>query len=78
MRVVELLEIVNTVLVNMGRPKVSELSYEMSLKEDLGFASIDLAELAVRIEESTGVDVFADKIIETVGELLSPVAPEVT
>jgi acyl carrier protein len=40
------------------------------LRADLGFDSIDFAELTVKIEYKLGVDVFAHGIVSSVGEIL--------
>jgi acyl carrier protein len=50
----------------MGHKVASSLRWG----EDLGFESLDLAELTVRIEEKFGVDVFADGLVTTVGEVM--------
>jgi acyl carrier protein len=65
----ELLKIVNTVREHKGQPPLMELCVEMKLREDLGFESLDLAELTVRVEDAFGVDVFADGLVFTVGEI---------
>lgn len=65
------LSIVNTVLENRSRTQVSQLSPDDRLRETLGFDSLDLAELTVRIEDEFGVDIFEDGLIDTVGEIYS-------
>ena len=65
----QLLEIVNVVRANKGRPALPALKPEMRLREDCQFDSLDLAELTVRIEEASGVDVFADGVVRTIGEI---------
>ena len=52
------LEIVNLVLENRSKTKVNSLSPHDKLRETLGFDSLDLAELTVRIEDEFGVDIF--------------------
>jgi acyl carrier protein len=42
---------------------------ETDLVNDLGFDSLELAELTVVIEEEYGIDIFEHKIIRTVGEI---------
>lgn len=66
----KLLEIVNVVRENKDLPPLSSIEATMDLRIDLGFDSLDLAELTVRIEKATGVDVFADSFVNTVGEIL--------
>ena len=46
----------------------------MRLREDIGFDSLDLAELTVRIEEAFEVDVFADGLVSTIGEIEAKLA----
>lgn len=70
----KLLELVNIVLTNSGRPAVSDLPPETRLKEDLGMDSFELAELTIRVEEITGVDVFEDEVINTVEEVMRKVS----
>ena len=65
-----LLAVVNEVRVNKGQPPLEALVASLSWREDIGFESLDLAELTVRIEEKFGVDVFADGIVSTVGEVM--------
>ena len=65
----ELLKILNTVRENKGLSALGELRPEMRMREDVGFESLDLAELTVRIEEKFDVDVFADGLVFTVGEI---------
>jgi acyl carrier protein len=64
-----LLAVVNEVRTNKGQPPVDELEISLRWREDIGFDSLDLAELTVRIEEKFGVDVFADGVVTTVGEV---------
>lgn len=64
-----LLDILNLVRANKGRPALPEIRPEHRLREDCQLDSLDLAELTVRIEEASGVDVFADGVVRTVGEI---------
>lgn len=64
-----LLDIINTVRGNKGRPSLPEIKPEHRLREDCQLDSLDLAELTVRIEEASGIDVFADGVVRTVGEI---------
>ena len=64
-----LLSVVNQVQANKRRPPLESLPQETRLREDLGFDSLDLAELTVRIEEAFGVDVFAAGVVRTAGEI---------
>jgi len=65
----ELLPVINQVRENKRQTPVVELPATLRLREDLGFESLDLAELTVRIEEKFGVDVFADGLVHTIGEI---------
>jgi acyl carrier protein len=64
-----LLTILNQVRGNKGLPTIGSYDRNLRLREDIGFESLDLAELTVRIEEKFCVDVFADGLIHTVGEI---------
>lgn len=65
----KLLEIINTVLENKGKPRLEKLYDEIHLRDDIGFDSLDLAELTVRIESEFGIDIFEETIVNTVGEI---------
>ncbi len=69
-----LLEIVNKVRENKGLTSFASLSQDQDLRTDLGFDSLDLAELTVRIEKETGIDIFADSYVNTIGEILQKIA----
>jgi len=64
-----LLSVINQVQANKRRPAIAMLTPEMRLREELGFDSLDLAELTVRLEEAFGVDIFAAGVVRTVGEV---------
>lgn len=66
----KLLEIVNIVLKNRDRKAISKINAKQSLRDDIGFDSLDLAELTVRIEAEYDIDIFEDEIVNTVGEIL--------
>ena len=68
----KILEIMNTVLKNRGRDIVNELNEDLRLTQ-IGFDSLDLAELTVRIEAVYDVDIFEDGIIDTVGEIFEKI-----
>lgn len=53
-----------------GAEPVEHLPNNTSLTDDLGLDSLDLAEMTVRIEDRYGVDVFADDVVDEVGEVL--------
>lgn len=68
-----LIEIINTVLKNRGKNSIKEINSETDLRNDIGFDSLDLAELTVRIEAEYDVDIFEDGIVNTVGEILQKI-----
>ena len=68
-----ILEIINTVLENRSKQKLKSLSHEMHLRNDIGFDSLDLAELTVRIEAEYDVDIFENGIVDTVEEIFEKI-----
>ena len=66
----KIIEIINTVLRNRGKNTISGITEDSHLRDDIGFDSLDLAELTVRIEVEYDVDIFEDGIVNTVGEIL--------
>ncbi len=66
----KLFEIINTVLENRGKEKLSEFHPELHLRNDIGFESLDLAELTVRIESEFDIDIFEDGIVSYVSEII--------
>ena len=67
----KLLEIVNHIRQKKDKVLFTELKPEYSLAADLGFDSLDLAELTVRIEDEFDVDIFEDGFVRTVSEILA-------
>lgn len=63
--------IINTILENRGKQLVSNITTETTLRNDIGFDSLDLAELTVRIEAEYEVDIFEDGIVNTIGEIMN-------
>lgn len=72
----ELLRIINTIRENKAQEPLEELEENASLRADIGFDSLDLAELTVRVEAEFGVDVFDDGPVETVAETLAKIKDE--
>lgn len=70
----DLLTIFNQVRENKGLPAIIAYDRTLRLREDFGFESLDLAELTVRIEEKFSVDVFADGLVHTAGEIEDKIA----
>ena len=69
----KLLEIINIIKDNKDEKKLTNLTEEMNLREDIGFDSLDLAELTVRIEKEFDVDVFEDGLVNTIQEILEKI-----
>ena len=65
----ELSEIANGIRQRKGEEPLAEIGAKTRLRADFGFDSFDLAELAVRVEEKFGADVFERGNVETFGEL---------
>lgn len=65
--------LINIVLENRNRKPIEHLHSSMELRNDLGFDSLDLAELTVRIESEYSIDIFDDGIVSTVGEIWSKI-----
>jgi acyl carrier protein len=59
------------VLADAGRELPAEIGCTTRLREDLGLDSLELAVLAVQIEAKFGVDVFANRVCRTVGDIES-------
>lgn len=70
----KLKNIINNVRENNGMPPLENISENMDLRADIGFDSLDLAELTVKIEKETGIDIFADSLVNTVGEILEKIS----
>ena len=51
-------EIINIVLENKNQQLLPQIFENMNLQDDIGFDSLDLAELTVRIENEFGIDIF--------------------
>ena len=60
---------INRVRQHKHLPALANIAAETRLREDAEFDSMDLAEFAVVLEEHTGIDVFADSPVRTVGEV---------
>ena len=65
---------INEIVENKGVEGLKEMTESTQLRDDLGFDSLDLAELTVRIEKETGIDVFADGIVHTVGQVIKRIS----
>lgn len=63
-------EIINSILIKNNKVSITNFDESTHLRNQLGFDSLDLAELTVRIENEFGIDIFEDGIVETIGEIL--------
>ncbi|MGE4170318.1 MAG: DUF1493 family protein [Candidatus Margulisiibacteriota bacterium] len=61
--------IINDILEMKDLPQIT-YSPDLKLKEDIGLDSLDLAELTVKLEKEFSVDIFADAIVQTLGEVI--------
>lgn len=66
----KLLQIINAMLAAKNRDALVKLERNFSLRNDIGFDSLDLAEFTVRVEDAFGVDIFEDGIVDTIGDVL--------
>lgn len=64
-----LLDIINIMLKNREKPTLDKISGETDLRTDLGFDSLDLAELTARIEAEYDVDIFEDGIVFKISDI---------
>ena len=62
--------IINKILVKREASPLSTLEPNLSLRNDLGMDSLELAELTVRIESEFDVDIFEDGIVMTIEDVL--------
>ncbi|QDT12268.1 acyl carrier protein [Planctomycetes bacterium K23_9] len=65
----KLLRLFNGIRSDAGAAELDSIDDDAKLRDDLGFDSLELAVLAVKIEAEFGVDVFEQGIVLTVGEL---------
>lgn len=69
----KIVEIINLILVKNGKKTINEFLPSISLRNDLEFDSLDLAELTVRLEDEFDVDIFENGIVDTLEEVLSQI-----
>lgn len=62
--------IIKIIANNKDSNKLIEISMNTDLRVDLGFDSLDLAELTVRCEQAFGIDIFADGIVTSIKEVM--------
>ncbi len=73
-RMDKLLDIINIILKNRGKPTQKQISADTDLRTDLGFDSLDLAELTARIEAEFDVDIFEDGIVFKISDILEKIS----
>lgn len=66
----KILEIINLIREKNMKLPLESIQISDNLRNDLGLDSLDLAELTVRIENTFGVDVFEDGIVENIKEII--------
>lgn len=66
---IELEKLITQIMVSKGHPVPEHLNDGLDLRDDLGLDSLDLAELTVKIEAETGIDIFEDGFVRTIGEI---------
>lgn len=64
-----LLKIINGVLENNNRKKIKNINDNISLRNDIGFDSLDLAEFTVCIEKEFNIDIFENGLVDTIEEV---------
>lgn len=69
----KLIEIINSILIKEDKQLLNELMPNISLRNDLGFDSLDLAELTVKIEDEFDVDIFENGIVDRLEEVINQV-----
>jgi len=67
----KLLEILNSTLTEIGSEPVKELNPNLNLEDDLDLDSISKLEFIVKVKNELGIDVQADGIVETLGEVMA-------
>ena len=67
-----ILECINEIRLNQGKELLvlDDVLHDADLRNDLGMDSLDLAVFTVKIEESTGIDIFEEGIVTTLNEVL--------
>lgn len=70
----KLLDIINIILKNRGKPTMKQISADTDLRTDLGFDSLDLAELTARIEAEFDVDIFEDGTVFKISDILEKIS----
>ena len=69
----KIVNIINLIQLKENRKALDKFDKNIRLRGDLGFDSLSLAELTVRIENEFGLDIFADGIVDTLGEMIAKI-----
>ena len=65
-----LLQIINEIRAKKELAAVANLEPEIHLRKDLGFDSLDLAELTVKVEDQFKIDIFENGVVDTIEEVM--------
>lgn len=65
----KLLVIINEILTDKGESKIDALADSVSLRNDLGFDSMDLAVLTAKLDEECGIDIFENGIVDKIEDI---------
>jgi acyl carrier protein len=65
-----LVDIINEIREDKDEQILTNITEMTSLRDDVGMDSIDLAVLTANLDAKFGIDIFADGIVDTVGEVL--------
>ena len=63
------LEVILNTILSKHNKKSIHTNRDLSLRKDLGFDSLDLAELTAKLENIYGIDIFENGIIDRVSEI---------
>jgi acyl carrier protein len=69
----KLLAIINEILGENGKEPLQQVNGQLSLRSDLDFDSLSLAELTVRIEDEFDVDIFEDGLVDKLEEVIEKI-----
>lgn len=75
----KIIDFINEICYNHGYKQLdisNENIINLQLREDIGFDSLNLAQLTVMIEDEFDIDIFEDGIVNTVGEILKKINRE--
>ena len=66
----KVIELINDIRDAKGEAPLTDVTEATSLRNDVGMDSIDLAEFTARLDAPYSVDIFAQGIVDSVGEVL--------